>query len=277
MRIIGIDFTSVPGRQKPITCLPCILEGGILRTEPMRPLVSFAEFESALAEPGPWICGIDFPFGLPRRFLENAGWPTDWRAYVEFALGLGKSGFVSALEAYKAPRKKGDKEHLRRTDRLVGSLSPQKLDRVPVAKMFFEGAPRLVRAGVCIPHVLEGDRSRIVVEAYPGALARNMVGRASYKGDRRDERANRRLKVRVEMFEKIVGDDLYDSFGFRVEAMRTIVEDPLGDCLDALLAAMQAAWAWGLRERGFGAPADVDTAEGWIAHPIVLAGTTRFA
>ena len=30
MRIYGIDFTSRPTRRKPITCLECRLDGGVL-------------------------------------------------------------------------------------------------------------------------------------------------------------------------------------------------------------------------------------------------------
>jgi hypothetical protein len=43
--------------------------------------------------------------------------------------------------------------------------------------MFFEGPPRLLDAGVTIPYVQVGDPRRIVVEAYPGVLARQLIGR----------------------------------------------------------------------------------------------------
>ena len=58
-----------------------------------------------------------------------------------------------------------------------------------------------------------------------------------------------------------------DDFGFRVNAPHTLVEDPSGDELDALLCATQAAWAWAKRNQNFGLPADSDPLEGWIAHP----------
>jgi capsular polysaccharide biosynthesis protein len=54
---------------------------------------------------------------------------------------------------------------------------------VPVGLIFFEGAPRLVRLGVTIPALRSGDWERIVVEAYPGVLARQLIGRAGYKTD----------------------------------------------------------------------------------------------
>ena len=60
----------------------------------------------------------------------------------------------------------------RATDIAASSISPQKLYGVPVGLMFFEGAPRLMRLGVTIPGLQSGDPERIVVEAYPGVLAR---------------------------------------------------------------------------------------------------------
>jgi hypothetical protein len=41
--------------------------------------------------------------------------------------------------------------------------------------------------------------------------------------------------------------------------------------LDALVCAIQAAWAWTRRDHGFGLPEHVDPLEGWIADPHVRA------
>ncbi|WPL23278.1 hypothetical protein [Thiorhodovibrio frisius] len=49
--------------------------------------------------------------------------------------------------------------------------------------MLFEGAPRLLRAEVTILGVHAGDPTRLCVEAYPGILARQLIGRRSYKQD----------------------------------------------------------------------------------------------
>ncbi|MYD88520.1 MAG: hypothetical protein F4Y14_21605, partial [Acidobacteria bacterium] len=46
-----------------------------------------------------------------------------------------------------------------------------------------------------------------------------------------------------------------------------LVGDPTGDSLDALLCAVQAAWAWRNRSWLFGNAARVDPLEGWIADP----------
>ena len=187
MKILGIDFTSRPCPPKPITCLEASLEGKELKFVNLKELTSFASFEAVLREPGPWIAGIDFPFGQSRRFIGNIGWPTTWQGYVAAANQLGRDGFRRALDDYRKSRPPGDREHRRATDVACGSISPQKLYGTPVALMFFEGAKRLVQAGVTIPGLLEGDPDRIVVEAYPGVLARRILGRRSYKNDEKSK------------------------------------------------------------------------------------------
>ena len=107
MKVLGIDFTSSPGRRKPITCLNCTLRGSVLRAGKLEEWTDFSEFEEALQRRGPWIAGMDFPFGQSRRFIENSGWPGNWRDYVMYARSLGRSGFRYALDTYRQHRVKG--------------------------------------------------------------------------------------------------------------------------------------------------------------------------
>lgn len=267
MRVYGIDFTSRPGRRKPISCLECDLEGRHLRAGPLSLWADFAPFEAALRRPGPWIAGIDFPFGQSRRFIQTIGWPETWADYVAHAQSLGRDGFRAALEAYKSDRPPGQKEHRRATDRAAGSLSPQKLYGTPVGLMFFEGAPRLRAAGVTIPGLQAGNPRRIVVEAYPGVLARALIGRRGYKQDTRSKQTQGQADARRELLARLNGGALRRSHGIRISAPNALTEDPSGDRLDALLCATQAAWAWTQRDQGFGLPADMDPIEGWIADP----------
>lgn len=88
-----------------------------------------------------------------------------------------------ATEAYKLPRAPGDKEHLRVTDQLARSKSPQKLYGVPVGKMFYEGAKRLLESPVSILPVRPSDDNRIAIEAYPALVVRRWIGNQSYKSD----------------------------------------------------------------------------------------------
>ncbi len=270
MKVLGIDFTSRPNRRKPITCLHCTLEGDCLHTGDLECLTDFNQFEDMLGRPGLWIAGIDFPFGQSRLFIESIGWPAYWEGYVLHAASLGKEGFRESLTAYRRNRAEGDKEHRRQTDIAAGSISPQKLYGVPVGLMFFEGTPRLIHSNVTIPHMRDGDPSRIVVEAYPGVLARNIIGRRSYKNDTKKKQTDGQNLARLEILTVIRSGKLSDHLGFFVEADDQIAEDPTGDHIDALLCAIQAAWAWQNRAHGFGAPELSDPLEGWIAHPSTL-------
>lgn len=267
MNLYGIDFTSRPRRDKPITCLHCTFDDSRLTAGDIESLPDFAAFEIALGRSGPWIAGIDFSFGQSRKFVETIGWPQDWEAYVRYAESLGRDGFRDTLTAYRNGRPKGDKEHRRKTDIAAGSISPQKLYGVPVGLMFFEGAPRLIHADVTIPHLREGDPGRIVVEAYPGVLARALIGRRSYKTDTKKKQTAVQAEARHEILKSLTSSALSSKLGFSIAADHALADDPTGDELDALLCAVQAAWSWASRTQGFGATAPIDLLEGWIAHP----------
>jgi len=267
MNIYGIDFTSRPRRGKPITCLACVLEVDRLQACELLEWHDFSGFEALLRRPGPWLAGIDFPFGQARRFIENIGWPRTWQGYVAHVAALERAAFRRALDDYRSQRPAGDKEHRRACDQAAGAISPQKLYGIPVGLMFFEGAPRLMAAGVTLPGLQRGDPKRIAVEAYPGLLARTLVGRRPYKQDSRRKQTPEQQAVRTQLLNRIVKDDPLTGYGIRVEAPLTLADDPTGDRLDALLCAVQAAWAWRAREDNFGIPPEVDGLEGWIADP----------
>jgi hypothetical protein len=267
MNIYGIDFTSRPKRSKPITCLECGLDGNRLKAGALTEWQDYKGFEDALRRPGPWIAGIDFPFGQSRTFIENVSWPASWQGYIDHVKTLDRKSFRAELAAYAAVRPYGEKEHRRKSDRAAGSISPQKLYFTPVGLMFFEGAPRLRDAGVTIPGLQHGDPDRIVVEAYPGVLARRMIGRRPYKQDTKSKQTKAQHDARKEMLGSITGGGIFPDYGLRVEAPMGLADDPGGDHLDALLCAIQAAWAWTQRDNDYGLPDDLDRLEGWIADP----------
>ncbi len=93
MKIFGIDFTSAPGRKKPITVAEGELKKENLTLHKVYFLVSFDEFEDFLKQKGPWIAGIDFPFGLPGAFLSTLGLPHDWQSYVQALTRRSKTEF----------------------------------------------------------------------------------------------------------------------------------------------------------------------------------------
>jgi hypothetical protein len=272
MKIMGIDFTSAPSARKPISCAVASLHGGMLVFHELKDVRTFQEFDALLCGCPPWVAGIDFPFGQSRRLLSNLGWPLKWESYVGRVAGMSKADFVRTLEEYKADRPPGDKEHKREIDRLASSISPQKLYGVPVGKMFFEGAPRLLSSPASIiPHRPTQD-ARVIFEAYPAIVARRYIGRRSYKNDTPAKQTPQLRDARLEIVQGIRSQGFSDEFGFHIDlpdALETMcVDDAAGDYLDALLCCLQAAWAWLQRDNRYGMPENVDNLEGWIADPL---------
>jgi hypothetical protein len=185
---------------------------------------------------------------------------------------MTKFQFVEVLTNYCNGRNQGDKHHLRATDKLANSRSPMMMYRVPVAKMFFEGATRLLNAGVNIQPCLIRDDPRLVVEAYPALVARRWIGQRSYKTDTIKQQTTDRESAREEIIRCLRTTDVKTYFSFDVhfsdEDANTFICDGSGDQLDALLCAIQAGWAYSQRDRNFGIPIDCDPLEGWIVDPL---------
>ncbi len=268
-RVLGIDFTSAPRPGKPITMATGALADGKLRIESVRLSPSFERFEEEIASPGPWIAGIDFPFGQPRRLIRAVGWPQEsWRACVRHIKDMGKESFERAVKNYTDRQPYGDKEHQRNTDRHARSKSPMKLGRPPVGKMFFQGAPRILRSGASIVPCALNDSDRVIVEAYPALTAEALADTRSYKKQTRShEDARRRIVVALTgarckaKYDLIVHIDSTEC--------RDLIEDPAGDLLDAVLCAIQAAWS--SVQPAYGVPETCDLLEGWIVDPSQVA------
>lgn len=262
MRIYGVDFTCAPRRAKPITVAAGTLVQDCFHLEGLENLESFAEFEALLARPGPWVGGFDFPFSLPRGLVRDLAWPAKWNELVAHCAAMTRQELRDRLDAYRNTRQVGKKYAHRATDLPAGSSSPMKLVNPPVALMFHEGARRLAASGVQVPALAKGDVSRVALEAYPGLLARKQLGiRDSYKSDTRSEQTAARKAVRRRIVDAMrAGQPL----GIRLKTSleRQLVADGSGDLLDAVICAVQAAWAAGQPRYGF--PARVPPAEGWI-------------
>ena len=277
MRIYGLDFTSSPSRRKPLIALRCALEGETLRVEDSEEMTEFAGFEGFLRRPGPWVCGMDFPFGQPRSLVSALGWPESWEGYVGKAASLGKEEFENAIRADMARRPAGSKYRYRLADRRSGSSSAMMLFRVPVGKMFYQGAPRLLASGISIEPCRPNGDGRVAVEAYPAVVARRFLARASYKNDERRKQTTAHRAARERLVAGLGSEALKEAYGFTVvmdgywEA--ELVRDPAADALDSLLCAVQAAWAYTKRDANYGVPPECDPDEGWILDPLLLEKT----
>lgn len=269
MHVYGVDFTSAPSRANPIAVASCRLAGERLEVDDLLRLSSYEQFERGLGAAGEWIAGLDFPFGQPRRLLEDLSWSLRWEEYVDRVASHSRREFEELLVMYKEARPAGDKEHRRRTDEVAGSLSPMKTHVVPLAKMFYEGAPRLVRSAVSVPPCRPRDDGRVAIESYPALVARHLVGKRPYKGSSANAQARR--DGRRKIVERLGTGELERRYEIRVDAPARLREaaigDDKGDLVDAVLAAVQAAWAWRRRDSGFGIPEGADRCEGWIVDP----------
>jgi hypothetical protein len=176
---------------------------------------------------------------------------------VRHCAALSRRQFREALDAYRNTRAFGNRYAHRATDLPAGSSSPMKLVNPPVALMFHEGAPRILASGAHVPALLQGDQDRVALEAYPGLLVRKHLGiRDSYKSDTRRDQTPARAAARRRIVEGLKEVHLDDTLE------KALLEDGSGDLLDAVICAVQAAWAAG--RPGYGLPAEVPAGEGWI-------------
>ena len=242
---------------------------GTLHLERLERFESIAAFADWLAHPGAWIGGFDLPFGLPRELVQALGWPLAWDACIRHYAALERPVIRSRFKSFCDARPAGAKFAHRATDRPAGSSPSMKWVNPPVAYMLHAGVPALVRAGVHLPGVQPAPAAqpaRVALEAYPGLLAREVLGRRSYKSDdplrQTAERSQNRdaLLRALGRGETRLGLRLFLTAAQHAE----LVADGSGDLLDACLCLAQAAWAaqqgWPL----FGLPAGLDPLEGWI-------------
>ena len=263
--LLGVDFSSAPSRRKPITVARGTLRGHALKLERIDELPAMAGFEHLLQEPGPWLGGFDFPFGLPREFVRLQGLGdrcADVIAELQRRCPARKD-FRDLVDAWGNTRPAGQRLLHRVTDgalKGLSSTSPLQTRYVPVGFMYYEGLSRLVRAGVHLPGLHAADTTRVALEAYPGALAHELIGKRSYKNSAEPDR----LIARKDIVDAL--EQGRTKLGLRcrlTHAQRdALTADISGDRLDALLCLVQAAWA--SQQPGFGLPAEVDPVEGWI-------------
>lgn len=271
MRIFGLDFSAASHEGVPIACTSCVLESRVLYVHCLALLENLDSFENFLSSEGPWVAGIDFPFGQPRKLVKNLGWPMRWEGYVGRSEGLGLTRFELVLEEYRETRPLGDKQYLRSVDSQANFRTPMSLRQVPTSRLFQRCAPRLLRSPVSVLPCRPNRDERVVLEAYPALVARRLIDRRPYKGTSPDELSDLRLDARRDLLDGLMSQRLEDEFGVALAVDSSIrdelIEEPSGNYLDAILCSLQATWAWNHREHGWGIPSSADSLEGWIVDP----------
>ncbi|MBX2859808.1 MAG: DUF429 domain-containing protein [Vampirovibrio sp.] len=272
-KVFGVDFTSAPSRKKPITAVECWIDGSWLCLQAIHLLTDFQQFEAFLNRSGPWVGSFDFPFNLPKTFVIEMGWPLVWSETMAHLESLEKHEYERAIKDYQDSQPPGRKLHFRQTDRVTASSSPMKLVYPPVGKMLFQGAPKLWRSGVCVVPQQMNDDPRQVLEGYPAMVARRLIQKQPYKSDEKSKQTQDRLEARQVIIAGLQSDELLEAYGVKVSFESVdptlLWNESSADQLDALLCAVQAAWAWRQRHNNYGIPADVDVNDGWIVDPAV--------
>jgi hypothetical protein len=181
---------------------------------------------------------------------------------------LERAQIREKFAAFCNARPVGGKFAHRAADRPAGSSPSMKWVNPPVAYMLHAGVPLLRQAGVHLPGLHAGDERRVALEAYPGLLAREVLGNTSYKSDDKAKQTPERLLARRELLSALERGQT--RLGLRLVASNSLLgrlaDDASGDALDATLCLMQAAWAQQQHEAGhpqYGLPS-CDPLEGWI-------------
>ena len=264
--LVGCDFSSSPTRRKPVVLALGHRVGDRVVLSRLERLDSLSAFGKWLAQPRAWIGGFDFPFGLPRELVETLGWPLQWRDCIGHYASLSRPQIRATFAAFCDARPVGGKFAHRAFDQRAGASPSMKWVNPPVAYMLHAGLPLLLAANVHMPGLQEGDLTRVALEAYPGLLARELVGNRSYKSDDRSRQTPERLIARKDLLHGLELGATRLALRLKLtNAQRdTLIHDASGDSLDAVLCLVQAAWAERHGAPRYGLPAEFDPLEGWI-------------
>lgn len=262
--LLGVDFSSSPTARKPVVMAWGTRAGARVSLQRLELAATHEAMRHALLEAPAWVGGFDLPFGLPRELVEHLGWPLDWAACMDHYCSLSRPEIRDTFAAFTAARPVGAKFAHRACDGPAGSSPSMKWVNPPVAYMMHAGVPILRGVGACMPGLHESDSPRVALEAYPGLLARELIGSRSYKSDDKVKQTPERLIARKDLVDGL--EQGRTRLGLRMvlsHAQREqLVDDASGDALDAVLCLVQAAWA--ASQPRWGLPTHSDPLEGWI-------------
>ena len=264
MMLIGCDFSSSPSKRKPIILALGHASQGRVQLQSLLRFHTLSEFADWLKLPQAWVGGFDLPFGLPRELVEALGWPTDWLPCMQHYAALSRAEIRDTFKAFCDARPVGGKFAHRATDTPAGSSPSMKWVNPPVAYMLHAGVPLLIEAGVTLPRLhmpaalrssterAAHDATRMALEAYPGLLARELIGNISYKSDDKAKQTPERLIARKQLLQALEMGQARLNLRLKLSHAQhdTLVDDASGDSLDAVLCMVQAAWAQAQHEAG---------------------------
>ncbi|MFX8031910.1 DUF429 domain-containing protein, partial [Acinetobacter baumannii] len=96
-------------------------QANVVRLTGLTALDSLDAFSSWLAQPGPWLAGLDLPFGLPRELVLALGWPTAYAALIDHYAALSRAEIRDRFAAFCDARPAGGKFAHRACDGPAGA------------------------------------------------------------------------------------------------------------------------------------------------------------
>jgi len=310
MIIYGIDFSSSPSPKasrakdaKWMYLASCKLEGNCLTVTSLTPLNGkkaddYTELKTLLSLDGPWVAGIDVPFGMPIECVEYFQWilaedpEQNWTKYVERVRQMKtRKEFKKKIGDWRHPTKlkkqksvdvpTDEKESVRKyrlIDRLIKSQSPMNCVRPAVGSMFFEACGLLSANAASIPPVrLMNEEDRQIVETYPRMVVDRLLEESKeYK--EADGLEDVREQIVKRLSDSGESSLIQQWYGLTVamdeNTANECVADKAGDKIDSVLCAVQAAWA--SRQDRFGIPQfnssvlnGIVALEGWVPDPFL--------
>jgi hypothetical protein len=204
--LIGCDFSSRPTRRKPIVVArghPG--RGQALCLDALQTFDTLDGFADWLARPLSWVGGFDLPFGLPRELVETLDWPRQWEPCIRPFRGFGPPRCSCPLQGLLRCAAGGRQVRPPR-DRSACRLQP--VDEMGEPAGGLHAACRCAAAAGCRRSpagravAAGGARQRVALEAYPGLLAREVLGMRSYKSDDRARQTPERLIARKDLVQR---------------------------------------------------------------------------
>ena len=184
--LAGIDFSCNPSRRKPIVVALGHADDSVITLDGLELHATLDGLSGWLETASPWLGAFDFPFGLPRAFVEAHRLGTTCEEVIRSvrARCSTRMQWRSFIDEWGNTQPPGRRLLHRRTDAAlpgIRSTSPLQTRYVPVGFMYYEGVARLVDADATLPQMRCGDPGRVALEGYPGLLAHELIGRRSYK------------------------------------------------------------------------------------------------
>jgi len=244
-RILGVDFSGATDAGRRIWVAEgrarddvfelldlrpaAALEGGGLS-----PSVAIAALRAHIVKVPDTVAGLDFPFSIPRSLIEESSWIAFIRAFP------ARFGDADAFRNW-AFRKAGMRELRRAADR--AAKTPFNSYNLRIHRQTWWGITALLHplvvsgAAIVRPYQAMPRRPKpIVIEACPACGMKSLGFYPQYKGRSDAHRAARRAVLRRLIVDRLMATPS------RILSAR-MIDDPGGDALDAVIAAIATAHA----------------------------------